>query len=115
MRHSSVDSTLCDMARVVLLLLFSLLAGGARAFSPVRFSSSFSMASVRNTHAIGVAPVTLLQLAKKAPPPAPAPVEAKGGIEPKYLAALAVFFAAAVFDFFRMHGGVAIWDAGYIP
>lgn len=56
-----------------------------------------------------------LSLAKKTPPLPPAPVEKKEGVEPKYLAALGVFIAAAIFDFFKMHGGVAIWDAGYIP
>ena len=57
-----------------------------------------------------------LSLAKKTPPPPPVPEQkAEGGVEPKYLAALGVFIAACIFDFYRMHGGVAIWDQGYIP
>lgn len=49
----------------------------------------------------------------KAPAPnAPVPPQSSGGVEPKYLAALGVFLAACVFDFFRMHGGVAPWQEG---
>jgi hypothetical protein len=49
----------------------------------------------------------------KAPVPnTPVPNTPVGGIEPKYLAALGVFLAACLFDFFRMHGGVAPWQEG---
>jgi len=37
---------------------------------------------------------------------------ASGGIEPKYLAALGVFIAACIFDYFRMHNGIAPWQEG---
>jgi len=51
--------------------------------------------------------------AKKAQPgpPSPAP-QSGGGVEPKYVYAFLVFIGACVFDFFRMHGGVAPWEPG---
>lgn len=34
------------------------------------------------------------------------------GVESKYAVALLVFLGAAVFDFYRMHGGVPFWAEG---
>ena len=68
---------------------------------------------VRAVRSVGRRSSALTPLEAKPVPKAPLSPEPKNeGIEPKYLAALGVFLAACVFDFFRMHGGVAPWQEG---
>ena len=73
-------------------------------------------AGLSSHSAISVMIKSSLSATKRSPkapvPNTPVPNTPVGGIEPKYLAALGVFLAACLFDFFRMHGGVAPWQEG---
>lgn len=100
-----------------LLLVAAMLALSSAFIPQTRTSSSFGKLITKQQQQQHTSASSLIlsmaKQSKKAPVAAPEEPEPKqGGIEPKYLAALGVFLAACVFDYFRMHNGIAPWQEG---
>ena len=96
-----------------MMAVLAVLAGVANSWR-----APFTKASFTSTrHGVSSATMSVrrqdMSLSAKSKGPSPAaPAPEPMGVESKYLVALGVFLAACVFDFYRMHGGVAPWQEG---
>ena len=114
-RKKGHSKALCDdkgMVRAILIMaVLAVLAGVANSWrAPFTKASSTRHGVSSSTMSVRRQAMSLSAKSKGPSPAVPAP-EPKG-VESKYLVALGVFLAACVFDFYRMHGGIAPWQAG---
>ena len=105
------------MSRGILIVaVLALLAGVVNSLrQPLAKASFVSSRYVSSSMSVREMAVLRQDMSLSAKSKGPTPVDpapAPKGVETKYLVALAVFLGACVFDFFRMHGGVAPWQEG---
>ena len=104
------------MARGILIVaVLALLAGVVNSLRQPLAKASVSSRYVSSSMSMREMAVLRQDMSLSAKSKGPTPVDpapAPKGVESKYLVALAVFLGACIFDFFRMHGGVAPWQEG---